>query len=267
MTSTRRNARRQPPSIKRRWVSMLPGAQRFGQKLLSTAAVLLMGFALYLALEALRMLPVERIVVTGKLEHLRQDAIRQALAPKLDSGLLFLDLSDLRDELESLPWVYRAQLRRRFPDTLEVRVIEQLPIARWGDANFLNHEARIIEVSDAQRWQDLPQIRGPEGSEARIMNQYQRLLEQLRPVALNPVEVGEDEFGQLHVAFANGLDLHLGDRDFRLRVQRFLKLWSAELSLQERRVVRIDMRYDGGAAVAFETTPQVADLMIDTRGR
>jgi hypothetical protein len=57
-----------------------------------------------------------------------------------------LDLRDLRRELEALPWVYRAELRRRFPDTLEIRVVEQVPIARWGDGAFLNHEARVVRL-------------------------------------------------------------------------------------------------------------------------
>ncbi|MEM1188721.1 MAG: FtsQ-type POTRA domain-containing protein [Pseudomonadota bacterium] len=213
-----------------------------------------------LALEALRALPVERIVVGGKLENLRHAAVREALAGELDAGLLFLDLGALREDLESMPWVHRAELRRRFPDTLEVRVVEQVPIARWGASAYLNHEARVIEVADAKRWADLPAIRGPEGSAARLMSHYQQLRLDLAPLALMPVALAEDDFGQLAVTLNNGTTLQLGDREFRGRLQRFVELWRGELVHSDTAVRRVDLRYETGAAVAIEEVEQVAGL-------
>ncbi len=224
------------------------------------------GIAL-LAMEALRSLPVERIVVGGKLENLRHAAVREALAGELDAGLLFLDLDALRARLESLPWVYGAELRRRFPDTLEVRVVEQVPIARWGDSAYLNHEARVIEVADAKRWADLPAIRGPEDSAPRLMRHYQQLLLDLAPLALTPVSLTEDDFGQLGVVLDNGTALQLGDREFRGRLQRFVELWRSELARSDVAVHHVDLRYETGAAVAFEEAEQVAGLSAASENR
>ncbi len=265
MSASRRNARRAAPSLRSRLAPLLDGLSSLAHHALALLALLLVAAALYLAQQALQRMPVERIVVSGKLEHLRQDALRQALMAKLDSGLLFLDLRALQAEVEALPWVYRAQLRRRFPDTLEVRVREQVPIARWSDAGFLNHEARIIEVSDAQRWQDLPRIRGPEGSAGRLINQYQRLLEQLRPTDLTPREISEDALGQLRVTLSNGVLLELGDRDRERRVQRFVTLWSRELAALEQAVRRVDMRYESGAAVALAEPEAPQQLIANTQ--
>lgn len=268
MSASRRNARRRVPHSRgERLKALLPRIQSGLSSLVSVSAICALGVVVYLGIEALRNLPVERIVVTGKLEHLRQDALRDALSDELDQGLLFLNLAELQDTLEALPWVYSAELRRRFPDTLELSVVEQLPIARWGEEAFLNHEARIIEVADTERWKDLPEIRGPLGSEARLMNHYQRLLERLRPLALTPVSLSEDDYGQLLVGLDNGLELQLGDHDFSLRLQRFLQLWSSDLQKADRLVQRVDMRYDGGAAVAFDQTPQLAGLTENTQGR
>ncbi|MDP5054887.1 MAG: FtsQ-type POTRA domain-containing protein, partial [Congregibacter sp.] len=175
MSATRRNVRRTSSmTVGERLQRVGPGIQRVMSALLTLTAMLALSLVVYLGMDALRRLPVERIVVTGKLENLRQAALRDALSDQLDEGLLFLSLGDLQASLEALPWVYTAQLRRRFPDTLEVSVVEQLPIARWGADAFLNHEARIIEVADGERWQNLPAIRGPAGSAARLMNHYQR---------------------------------------------------------------------------------------------
>jgi len=251
MASRRRNARRQRPTLRERlvWLSQLMA--KLLDRLVMVVALAGIAVLAFLAIEALRAVPVERIVVTGKLEHLRQEAVRDALASELGDGLLVLDLPTLRARLEQLPWIYRAGLRRRFPGTLEVHVVEQVPIARWGDDAFLNHEARVIEVVDATRWTKLPEIRGPHGSEARLMTHYRQLRLDLAPLALKPVALREDDFGQLSATLDNGARIELGDHDFRGRVQRFVKLWSRELQGAPAPVRRVDLRYERGAAVAF----------------
>ena len=260
MAPRRRNARRASPGLRERVAGLGSLLAAWASRLLALVAVALLGAGALLSLDALRALPVERIVVGGKLEHLRQEALRDALATELGDGLLFLDLAALRARVEALPWVYRAELRRRFPDTLEVRVVEQVPIARWGVNAFLNHEARVIEVADAARWAELPQIRGPQGSEARLMAHYRRLREELAPLALTPVALVEDDFGQLAAELDGGMQLQLGDHDFSQRLQRFVRLWQAELSMAPGVVRRVDMRYEEGAAVAFDEPAQIAGL-------
>lgn len=260
MAARRRNARRAAPTLRERLHGLRPLFALWLARGLAVLALLLLGGGAMVALDGLRALPVERIVVAGKLEHLRQEALREALATELGDGLLFLDLGALRERVEALPWVYRAQLRRRFPATLEVRVVEQVPIARWGGSAFLNHEARVIEVVDAARWAELPRIRGPEGSEARLMSHYRRLREELAVVALTPVALEEDDFGQLQAQLDTGVSLQFGDHDFAARLQRFVQLWRSELAAAPQVVRRVDMRYETGAAVAFDEAAQLAAL-------
>jgi cell division septal protein FtsQ/Ethanolamine utilization protein EutJ (predicted chaperonin) len=225
-------------------------------------------------------MPVERIVVSGKLEHLRQEAVRDALAGELGDGLLVLDLPRAaRASRGACPGSTAPSCGGAFPDTLEVRVVEQVPIARWGDDAFLNHEARIIEVVDATRWAKLPEIRGPEGSEARLMRHYQQLRLDLAPIALRPVALREDDFGQLRATLDNGGHLQLGDHAFRGRVQRLVKLWARELAQAPAPSARVDLRYERGAAVAFASCPRKGSsrtrrtgrievaALINTRGR
>jgi hypothetical protein len=185
--STRRrpSAQRRGPGVGQRMAAVraaLVAAVAPTATLLAVGLVLLLGWR---GAQALYAQPVAHIVVSGKLENLHRDAVRQAVAGRIDRGLLALDLRDLRRELEALPWVYRAALRRRFPDTLEIRVVEQLPIARWGDGAFLNHEARVVQVADAARWDVAagdPRTRRQRGAPRESLP---ALLELLRPLELH----------------------------------------------------------------------------------
>jgi cell division protein FtsQ len=267
--STRRrpSAQRRGPGVGQRMAAVraaLVAAVAPTATLLAVGLVLLLGWR---GAQALYAQPVAHIVVSGKLENLHRDAVRQAVAGRIDRGLLALDLRDLRRELEALPWVYRAALRRRFPDTLEIRVVEQLPIARWGDGAFLNHEARVVQVADEARWSSLPDIRGPAGSEVRLVNRYQQLQELLRPLELTPVALEEDDFGQLELLLANGVEVALGDRQFAQRVEDFLLLWRRDLADRGQQVLRVDMRYADGAAVALRDEPQLAGLATPVEER
>ncbi|MEM6484328.1 MAG: FtsQ-type POTRA domain-containing protein [Pseudomonadota bacterium] len=217
------------------------------------AALLLFGFTLF---EGLQRVPVERVLVLGTLAHTQENAVREALGPHLDSGLLLVDLQRLQNRLQELPWVFRAEIRRRFPDTLEVRVVEQQPIARWGESSFLNHEAKVVSVADSERWRDLPSISGVEGNEEILVERYMQLRERLASTGLAPRALQQDGVGQLFATLGDGIEVALGAEQFTIRLERFVALWESELKTAEREIARVDLRYETGAAVAFVQEPQ-----------
>jgi cell division septal protein FtsQ len=70
------------------------------------------------------------VVSDGKLrvEHVRQFAhIEEGM------NLFAVDLQQVRDSLAAVPLVADVEVRRRLPDTLEVRISERVAIARLGD--------------------------------------------------------------------------------------------------------------------------------------
>ena len=192
--------------------------------------------------------------------------MRSVVAAGLDGGFLGADLAALQARLEALSWVYAASVRRRWPDTLEIAVVEQLPIARWGDSAFLNHEGERFAPRDAARWQSLPTLAGPAGSEGRLMDAYRRLRDLLAPLDLAVATLRQDARGQLVVGLDRGIELRLGDDAFLLRVRRFIDLYRDELRAREQTLLSVDMRYDQGAAVSFREPSRLAAMDSD-RGR
>ena len=162
-------------------------------------------------------------------------------------GLSATDLTDLRHELESLPWVYRVNTRRRWPAEIEVTLTEQRPLARWGEGGYLNHEGEFAATPDPL-YQDLPLLIGPDGAEASLMRRYQTLAGLLEPTGLQISELSLDPLGQVAVRFDSGLSLYGNERYFPPR-SGFKRLWEEELPAQA--VAKVDLRYEYGAAVTF----------------
>lgn len=225
--------------------------------LLGAGVVVVAGIQAYAALQRI---PVQRILVTGELEHTQASAVQDMVQPTLGGGFLGTDLQQVRQQLEALPWIYEASVRRVWPNALEIHVVEQLPIARWGQDSFLNHEGEVFKPSNRESWQSLPLLTGAAGEAKTLMHAYQRLVDMLAPLGLKVDQLSIDARGQVEAVLANGPQLVIGAGDFLERMQRFSVIYRAELAVLLDQIERIDLRYERGVAVAYRALPRPPEL-------
>jgi len=199
----------------------------------------------------LMQLQVERIAITGTAAQVAVEDIQALVGPQLEIGFLAADLDDIREQLEAMPWVYDANVRRRWPDAVVIQIEEQRPIARWGSDGFLNHEGEYFPGAMDSRWEHLARLEGPAGSEAAMMQRYKNLEALLSESGLEVVWLGEDEVGQVSAELDSGILLSLGSQHFVQRVRRFVRL--SQDFLQDQQVLSVDLRYEHGAAVRLLT--------------
>ena len=233
--------------------------RRAGLGWLNRLLILLgIGVVAVAALEAwifLSGIQVERIAVKGELAHTQAEAVQDIVQPSLAGGFLGTDLGDIRARLEALPWIFEARVRRVWPNALEIHVVEQLPIARWGESGFLNHEGEVFRPSQGEAWQSLPVLTGPEDTAGELMATYLRLVDLLKPLGLSVAQLGMDDRGEIDAVLAGGQRLMIGGDEFLERIQRFTRLYRAELGARMDSVERIDLRYRRGIAVAYRDAP------------
>ena len=225
-----------------------------------TQALVLMGSLLVLAGAGqggmyLLGLQVERIAVTGSAREVSEQSVGELVAPYIADGLLRANLDAMRHQLEDLPWVYAASVRRRWPDTIAIHIEEQRPIARWGDAGFLNHEGQFFAGQISDTWKHLPRLEGSNGAQQRLVDRYQTIAAMLADSQLGVVWLAEDPIGQVSVELDTGTLLTLGNEEIIARMQRFVRLQRDYLA--DQRIARVDLRYRYGAAVEL-AEPQFA---------
>ena len=105
----------------------------FLKRLFWPVMLVVLGFGTYEA--ALRIMPyadrpITRINVQGDLSYISQQAVQQRIAPFVASSFFKIDLAAMRTELEQMPWIAHAEVRRVWPDQVVIRLEEQLPVAR-----------------------------------------------------------------------------------------------------------------------------------------
>ena len=140
---------KRPPS---RWERFVQSVKRIT---LAVTLVMVAGLLGLLTQRATDM-PVQHIAINGDMRHVARETVEQILTPRVAGGFLLTDLTAIAHELEALPWVFNANVRREWPGTIHVHVTEQTPIARWGVMSYINQHGDVFDVDAFERYDDLP---------------------------------------------------------------------------------------------------------------
>src|SRR5262245_52502484 len=93
--------------------------------------------ALQLALRS-PLWPVREVTIQGDLQRTLRSEIEAALVHRVSGNFFSVDVNEVRNSLERLPWVRSASVRRVWPDRLEATLEEHVALARWGENALVN---------------------------------------------------------------------------------------------------------------------------------
>lgn len=208
--------------------------------------------------------PIARISVEGDLSYISQQAVQQRIAPFISASFFSVDLLAMRKELELMPWIASAEVRRVWPDQVLVRLEEQLPIARWGDEALLNNQGDAFAPKELDHYQNLPQLYGPKRAQQQVMQQYQVFSQMLRPMGFSIARLELRERGSWFLTTNQGIELLLGRDHLVEKIRRFGAIYDKALKEQQTNIARIDLRYANGLAVAWRepVAPTAADTAV-----
>jgi cell division protein FtsQ len=217
----------------------------------------------YLALPWLKVTfdkPIAKVIIKGDLQALNEKSIRDMIAIYENDTFLSIDLGVLVDRIEMNSWVAHARARRQWPDTLEVTLIEEKPIAYWGDKGMLNAKGRVFDHQGLLVERTLPRLWSELGSPAETMSYYQIFEEQLEPVNLKLHSISQSVQGDWRLQLDNQLLVILDRADPVGNIKNFVSVYTQLLSVDQRHAMVVDMRYRHGAAIRWqEPTHPVVD--------
>lgn len=247
-----RKSRKKPAS--KPWLRLPSPSQ------LATITVPLALFAvLGVSLHALLDRPIRRIAAVGEFERVSAAQVEAAVGDLHGQHFLSADLDALLERVSDLDWVDEAVVRRRWPDTLEIDLTEQVPAARWQERGLLNVRGELFVEQARHVPAELPRLQGPSGSEARVAQAYLSMREDLAPLGLSLVAVELDRRGAWRIELGSGLEVRFGRLDLDGRFERFLTVVAPMLASFERTAVYVDLRYSKGFSVAWTVPEASAD--------
>lgn len=217
---------------------------------LNGVAVALFAFAGLQLLLGSPLFPLREVTVLGSLTRTARVDLENVTRERVAGNFFAADLAQLRAGMEQLAWVRRVDVRRVWPDRLEVSLEEHVALARWGDVALVNTNGeRFSGQTEAQ----LPIFAGPAGTEAEVTRRFRRYAAVLAPLGRELERVILTPRFAWQLRLSGGLDLEVG-RDLandpaEARLARFVGVYAQTLGRIGRRHEYVDLRYPNGFAL------------------
>lgn len=223
-----------------------PGSLNAAANVLYAVAALL---ALYMAVALVTALPafaLREVRIGGAIAHVTQAQVEAIVQRELRGNFFTLNLATARAAFETLPWVRRVNVRRQWPDRLEVALEEHVPLARWASDALVNTHGEVFEAAYEGK---LPVFVGPPGTAKEITIQYEYFRRSVAAVGQAPVQVRISPRRAWQLKLESGLTLELGREQVEARLARFVAVYGRTLGRLGRRLDYVDLRYTNGFAV------------------
>ncbi|MFY8327739.1 cell division protein FtsQ/DivIB [Pseudoalteromonas sp. ZZD1] len=195
---------------------------------------------------------IKHLAVLGEPKYTDETAIIKAIKQADLSSFFDLDVTHVQNLVQDLPWVATASVRKQWPDTLQVYVVEHKAVAIWNSDLLLNQSGEVFQASSEGLIEQLPQLYGPEGSEIEAWTAFKQFNDMLSLNNLQLTSLALSERFSWQLWLENGIKLNLGRKEKAKRVQRFIDVYPRMEKRADAQVDVVDLRYDTGLAVSWK---------------
>jgi cell division protein FtsQ len=245
-------------------------------KLMNIASVVLFSaFALVLVgaagrwVSRMSQFDIRGISVVGEVSHNNSLTLRANVANRMSGTFFSVDLAKVRSVFESVPWVRKAEVHRRFPNRLQVVLQEHQAVAYWGlegESRLVNSYGEVFEANLGEVEQEvLPRLNGPDGQTSEILSMLRALTPMFSSLELTLEQLDLSVGGSWRARLDNGAWIELGrgtTEQVVARTHRFLATLTQVTTKYSRRansVESADLRHENGYAIRLRgVSTQVA---------
>lgn len=195
--------------------------------------------------------PIRTLALQAPLELVDEALLHTTIAPIAQGGFFAVDPVAVREAVAALPWVDRVDVRKRWPDRLEVRLTELRPYAHWGDGRLVSEDGRLFATPQGVVV-TLPRFEAIDGREAEVLAFHREARPMLIRVGSDIAALHLSARGGWSLVTVDGLQLEVGRQDALQRLSRFVRLLpELRRSADGRALQRADLRYTNGFALVW----------------
>ena len=222
-----------------------------------TVAFVIGGFTLFIwgwqRLHDPTVLPIKHINFVGELQHVSTNQLQITIQKKINGGFFVLDIDEIRNALQLLPWVSQVSIERVWPDSLDIQIKEQNPVARWGNKGLINSSYQIFYPPANTIPPNLPVLEGPFKNRKKMVEFYQKIQGLFNAIDLRIAVLKLNTRQSWRLQLDNGIKIILGQQKVLDRCQRLVHLYPKIVNANAEDVQHIDLRYSNGIAVKWRS--------------
>ncbi len=207
---------------------------------------------------------VEEVILQGRLNESPKD-IKRVLGIQLGAPMLSIDLQNVRERLEALPWIRLASLERQYPSTIRINIVERQPTARWQLKNklvLIDTDGNIITSQKLEKFSDLIVVvgKGAPIEASSLMSIFAREPE-LKKRVNAAVRVGNRRWD---IVMDNGVYVRLPEKKPEVAWRRFGRL-EREHKLLKQDLLSIDLRIPDQMIVRTRANPPTPKRKVNVQ--
>ena len=248
---------------------VLPADRAFtslGKLLVISVFVFVAFFLAQLAIDHFRnpgRFPIRSVVVEGVYQFADQGEMRERVMSQASRGFFNLDIDNIQRNLEELPWVKNAYVRRVWPESITVHVEEHKPVARWGDRSLLTDNFKLFTPPQLNGTVDsnlnelvdgLPVLYSPKRRHVSLLKLLNETKAKLDAVEAPLEGMVEDERRSLTLYLKNDVKVVIGHREVEKRITRFTEIFRSYIAPVYDDIAKVDLRYTNGFTMARKGT-------------
>ena len=192
--------------------------------------------------------PITKIRIENQWKYVDREDIKKVVLTKMGVGFFRFDLQGMKHDLKRLPWIEEAAINRLWPDTVSLHFKEQVAIAYWNNEGLLNPKGEIFIPTNLSPVTGIPHLKGPDGSQLKIMEQFEAFNKILQPSGLKLSGIKLSDRGSWSLTVNDSMRIAVGRSKLNNRLERFIKLYETNVFNEDFGKSEIDLRYENGIA-------------------
>lgn len=195
-------------------------------------------------------LPVTELRLVGEFDKVSAQQVKEIAVANMKGNFFTLDVDGMHKQVVELPWVHFAWVDRVWPNIVQVRVVEEKPVAYLQGTGLLNSDGEIFVATQELPEQSLPVVKGPSEERVALISAFRKFNQQFVPFGASLSGLELDDRGSWKLHLSSGLEILMGHDSVEYRLQRFLRIFGEKLSVEKAGIRRVDLRYSNGFALS-----------------
>ena len=198
--------------------------------------------------------PIKNISIESIIININKDDVFEKSKNYLDSKSFFnFKINILKKEIEEVPWVKSADIRRVYPGEIKIYIEEHIPIAIWNNESYMNNIGDIFFINNIKK--NLPILISNQSGNKIMFEYFSLLLKYISDenfdIKIKKIE--ENDIRSLSAYLSSGIIVKFGSKDIRGKIRTFIKVYKTLNTSDLEKIRYIDMRYSNGFSIGWKS--------------